>query len=291
MVGITPDGTFVLILTMVVVLTLAIPIVAFVPTKNARSSVFMLALVSGLCLYLGIDTGPDDRFGLASFARTAVFAVWLCCVTIAGLAIVFRHRRDTEPTLAGNIVFGAVAGLPVPLLLFLKTGIFTRIPGAFLAVALAAAAGILVYQAFAGLKDSRRGRPFDAYGCTCLFATMAIALSLALSYISADVVARKAIDAAAGRPYCLQSGSRTVTSLFDLSILTFRERKQSAGNTPSYLRNHGLLVVKMENGLNVLNWSYHAQDFMTDALAQSPNLSAQPQSLCTPISSSQPTNE
>jgi len=289
MVGIPSTGTSILILAIVIALTFAAPLVALVPTRGARHASVMLAIVSGVCLYLAVDEDPNDRLGLVSLVNYVLLVFWLASVAVAIVAIIFRRRRDGEPTLAGNFLFGLAAGLPIPLLLLLKIGIFSRMPGALLVVVLGAAAAFLVHQTFRGLKDSRWVRPFDAYGCTCLSAALAIAFSLVLGYISAATVARKAAEVAAGRPYCLQSGDRTVTGLLDLSMLTFRQRKQGFGAAPAYLRNHGLLVIATEDGLKAMNWSYGAQAFMPEALAESPNVSARPQSLCSPAQAPVPT--
>lgn len=265
------------------VLTLAMPVVAFVPTKGARRAFFMLATVSGWGLYLTVARDyQDDRLRLGSLVATFLFACWIVPAVIGLAAIVFRNRRDQAPTLLGSFLFGTTVGLSIPIYLLLGHGIFGHASGTLLAIGLTAFAGFLAWQAFGGWKDLRLAGPLDAYGFTCLAAVASIALCAMLGYVTALKVAKEASMVAAGRPYCLQSDDRTVTSLLDLSVLTFREHNLGVGAGPRYLRNHGLLVIATDNGVETLNWSYRQQRFMRDSLADSPNVSSRPESLCTP---------
>lgn len=276
------NGGFALFIA-IAVLILAMPITAFVPTRGARRAFFMLLIVTGWCLYLTTEGNHrEDRTGLGSLIVIGQVAYWLLAAAIGFVALALQRSRDSSPTFAGGLLFGIAAGFPVPFLLLVVNGIFSRIPGVALTIGLAAVIALLVQQTFSGWKASRLARPFDAYGFTCLAAAIAITVSFALGYVSATRVAKAASMAAAGRAYCLQSGYRVVTSLLDLSALTLRERKYGAHAAPTYLHNHGLLIIATENGPDVLNWSYRQQRFMHDSLANSRNTSSRPESLCVP---------
>lgn len=252
---------------------------------------WLLALVLLAINYrLWITTSSKDRMGLDvlavmvfSFGCIILFLIPLCVRFMlrsgerrADAAIFsatpFKHSQID----VSDIVFASLAGIVMPLMLFIWFGILARIPGEFV---FGLFAFVAVMSAVYG-RRMRRSEPtlsltLSVFGLGCI-------LTLAVAILSALIVFNSAFRIAGNSAYCIQSGQRPAASIFDLSILTMRERHQGSGLGAFYLRNHGLLVVDYPRGRRVFNWSYSARRFKEDSLADSPNLSARPRILCTP---------
>lgn len=252
---------------------------------------WLLAVVLAAINYrLWITTSGKDRMGLDMLA-VLIFGLGCIILFLIPLCVRFllrpgERRSDAAISSAtpwkhfgvdvSDIVFAGLAGIVMPLMLFIWFGILARFPGEFAFALFAFAAAIsAVYGRRMRRSEPTLGVTLSALGLGCV-------LMLAVAAASAFIVFDSAFRTARGNPYCIQSGERPARSIFDLSVLTMRERPQGYWFGVLYLRNHGLLVVDYPRGRQVFNWSYSTRTFKADSLADRPNLSARPRILCTP---------
>lgn len=227
----------------------------------------------------------DDRLGFGPLL-TLLFTIAVCLLFVLPMLIRIVRRQhhyysELEADDAGrrkaDWTFAFLANaVTLPLLLFWFP-VFARFNGTFtfgLLTSLALLSGLhWILGSRSPLQYATRGtgRLFSGTFSLTLIASLIYALYSALH------VATEAKSVSAGRAYCLQSGSKPAESLFDLSILTFRQPY-----TGGYLKNHGLLVIATDVNPEVFNWSYRANAFVKNALTQHPNESSRPTLTCEP---------
>ncbi|MGQ3214084.1 MAG: hypothetical protein ACT6U0_20065 [Shinella sp.] len=109
----------------------------------------------------------------------------LCLVILTsvggGVARFYRAPSGTKSSGTGSMLLGFAIGVPVPLTVLGRVGLFSHQPHAGVTVALVFLTGFLLYQASSGRSRMRLKQPFDTYGFTCfaLAGTLGIATFLA----------------------------------------------------------------------------------------------------------------
>jgi hypothetical protein len=110
---------------------------------------------------------------------------YLCLIiltsAIGGALRFFLPPSGAEPSCIGSMLLGFAIGVPVPLTVLGRAGLFTQPPSTGVTAVLIFLTGFLFYQACAGRSRLRLKQPFDTYGflCLSLAATLGIATFLA----------------------------------------------------------------------------------------------------------------
>lgn len=271
------DSSYIILLILYLPLMLAIFCAA-----SARWPITFVALaLNGLliCLVLsGSFSASDDRFGLGQFIVNALILA-LVAIVLAGLAILLvRPARTPTPERDGMIAVLSV--VPALLLLLFGLGIFSRWRGDIVFVLLVVGLLFFAQQAIQRQRKAQYPLSEDLYGIACFVLAGTVGASIVFACFTAIVVHWQAAKTARSQPYCIQSGSRAVASMLDLSLLTFREPHYS--RWPRFLRNHGLMVIDTDSGQRVMHWSYRKLAFQPSLSANSSNLSSRPVIVCVP---------
>lgn len=259
--------------------------------------VFWLLAVILACVNYRVWTSSrfDDRMGLDVALAIILTAVSLVLFTVplavrvavvrkapsaavkfhpAGAAVLTGLSKTSDWLAA--ILLAAI----LPSMFLIWFGLLARMSG-LAAVALVAAMALAcaaVYRRLAWWPDAVLKRIFAVGFLTFLTIGLVAAGTAAL-------VLRSAADMAAGRPYCIESGAAPVRTIFDLSILTLRERPVAQhGGGARYLGHHAILAVDDPEGRKVFHWSYGSWAFKEDSRLGNSDTSSAPAIACVPAS-------
>lgn len=259
--------------------------------------VFWLLAVVLACVNYRVWTASrfDDRMGLdvalaivLTSASLLVFSVPLAVRAVAarktrsgsvrsaysaGEAALTRYSNASDWLAA--ILFAAM----LPAIFLIWFGLLARMSG-MIAITMVAAIALACAAA-----HRRLAWPDAFLKRICAVGFLAFVTIGLVTAGTAAAVHRSAVEIAAGRPYCIQSGVEPVRNTLDLSILTLREQPVTQhGGGALYLRNHAILVIDDPDGRRVLNWSYGSWTFKGESRFSSPDISSRPEITCSPQS-------
>ena len=173
----------------VVIGAIFIAVYLFVPVATLASGflrsrgdewVFPALIAASVALWLLFTTSMGEG-SLGRGLSLPYLGLIVLTSVIGGVSRFFLPPSGTEPSCIGSMLLGFAIGVPVPLTVLGRVGLFAQPPSAGVTAVLAFLTGFLFYQACAGRSRLRLKQPFDAYGFLCfsLAATLGVATFLA----------------------------------------------------------------------------------------------------------------